>query len=112
MAGVGSPVLRKHEEAMVLREKGRKRRGAGRKEAVRACGRWSPVASFAGAAGHEEEERSGAFASLGGASGIPRAGSWAEEAEASEAVASIQPGSSAGWLRESSRSGMRLRAGG
>ena len=30
----------------------------------------------------------------------------------SKAVASIQPGSSAGWLRESSRSGMWLRVGG
>ena len=35
----------KHEEAMALREKRRKRRGAGRKEAVRARGRWSPLAS-------------------------------------------------------------------
>ena len=54
---------RKHEEAMALREKGRKRRGAGRKEAARARGRWSPAARFAGAAVLEEEERSGAAAS-------------------------------------------------
>jgi len=63
MTGVGAPVRRKHEEAMALREKGRNRRGAGRKEAARACGRWSPAARFAGAAVLEEEERSGAAAS-------------------------------------------------
>ena len=54
------------------------------------------------AAGREEEERSG----------ISRAVAWAEETKGAKAVASIQPGSSAGWLRESSRSGMRLRVGG
>ena len=62
--------------------------------------------------GRRRKEHLGAVPSWGGAPGISRAVAWAEETKGSKAVASIQPGSSAGWLRESSRSGMRLRAGG
>ena len=48
----------------------------------------------------------------GGALGHLPCGGLGGGDKASKAVASIQPGSSVDWLRESSRSGMRLRVGG